>query len=97
LARKAGIEGRVILQLLVDETGSVIEARVVTAEPPGIFEHAALEAIHSWRYEAATRDGKPIKVRVGQAVDFSLKQKPPPPPPAGQKPPLPPPPPPPGS
>jgi TonB family protein len=106
LARKAGIEGRVILMLLVDENGSVVEAEVVKAEPPGIFDDAALMAIRNWRFEPAMKDGKPIKVRMEQPMEFALQKPPPPPPPpvveppAGQmpppaqKPPLPPPPPP---
>ncbi|MFC1544371.1 energy transducer TonB, partial [Gemmatimonadota bacterium] len=72
IARNAGVVGRVILQIVVDETGKVIEAVPVVAEPPGIFEEAAIAAIRQWRFEPALKDGKPIKVRMGQLVEFKL-------------------------
>jgi len=72
IARKAGVEGRVILQIVVDEAGKVIEARPVVADPPGIFEQDAMTAVMQWRFEPALKDGNPIKVRMGQLVEFRL-------------------------
>jgi len=79
-ARKAGLEGKVVLVIVVDEQGRVIEARVFRAEPPGVFEQAALEAVREWRFEPALQRDKPIKVRLAQEVVFRLEKEPPPPP-----------------
>jgi TonB family protein len=80
-ARRAGLEGMVILQIVIDAQGKVIDARVVLAQPPGVFEEAALEAVRKWRFEPALQREKPIKVQMAQTVMFRLNQKPPPPPP----------------
>lgn len=72
LARKAGVEGRVVLQIIVDSKGNVIESKVVLADPPGIFEEAAMEAILKWKFKPARQRGNPISVIMGQQVDFTL-------------------------
>ena len=36
------------------------------------FEAAALEAVHNWRYEPATRDGRPVDVFITVRVDFTI-------------------------
>ena len=77
IARKAGVEGKVILQIVVDERGNVLEAQVIVAQPPGIFEDAAIEAIMQWKFKPAKQRDKPIKVRMGQTMDFTLKDIPP--------------------
>ena len=77
IARKAGVEGRVVLQIVVDERGNVTEAQVILAQPPGIFEEAAIEAIMQWKFKPAKQREKAIAVRMGQTMDFSLKDIPP--------------------
>ena len=72
LARKAGVEGKVILQIIVDQDGNVSEPRVIVAQPPGIFEEAALQAIMGWKFKPAKQRGLPISVLMGQQVDFTL-------------------------
>jgi TonB family protein len=79
-ARQAGLEGKVVLVIVVDEQGRVIEAKVFRAEPPGVFEQAALEAVRKWRFEPALQRSKPIKVRMAQEVVFRLEEEPPRPP-----------------
>ena len=88
-ARRAGLEGQVGLQIVVDEQGFVTEAEVVYAKPAGIFEEAAVTAILKWVFEPARSGGRPIRVQMGQRMSFSLKDVrplPPPPPPHVPKP-----------
>jgi TonB family protein len=80
-ARQAGLEGMVMLQIVIDEQGKVVDAEVVLAQPPGVFEKAALEAVRKWRFKPALQREKPVKVQMAQTVMFRLNQKPPPPPP----------------
>jgi len=77
IARKAGVEGKVVMSIVVDEEGNVIDAEVIVAQPPGIFEEAAKEAIMQWKYKPAKQRDKAVKVRVGQTVEFTLHKKPP--------------------
>ncbi|MFC1499838.1 energy transducer TonB [Candidatus Zixiibacteriota bacterium] len=70
-AKKRNIEGRVMFQIVVDENGFVVEAIVISAVPPGIFEEAAREAIMQWRYRPAKLRNRPIRVRMNAPVTFS--------------------------
>ena len=61
-ARTQGIEGVVRVRYDVDVTGTVVNARVVDAEPPDTFEQAALDFVLSWRFRPALENGKAIVV-----------------------------------
>jgi TonB family protein len=45
-----GRTGEVVVELNVDESGTVTRARVLEARPPGVFDQSALDAVHRWRY-----------------------------------------------
>jgi protein TonB len=49
-ARSRGIEGWVDVAFTVDATGRVTGARVLSAQPAGTFDEAALVAVRRWRY-----------------------------------------------
>lgn len=49
-AKAAGIEGQVVVRYDVSEEGRVVNAVVRLAEPPGVFEEAALATVRSWRF-----------------------------------------------
>jgi TonB family protein len=71
LARR--IEGRVEVSVLVDERGTVTDAKVVTGAggKAGLSE-AAMENARRRRYRAATKDGVPVKVWIPVTVNFVL-------------------------
>ena len=73
LARRRGIQGRVIVRLLVGKDGKVTKSEVVKAEPSGVFEDAVLRTVGRWRFSPALRRGKPIPAWVETAVKFELK------------------------
>lgn len=60
LAQTAGIHGKVVLQVIVDETGQVISARIIGAPP--LLGEAAMEAAYRARLVPVEKNGKPIKV-----------------------------------
>jgi TonB family protein len=70
-ARKAGIEGVVILEAKADEEGNVTDARILRSVPA--LNQAALDAVKQWRYEPMLIDGKPHKVVFTVTVRFALK------------------------
>ena len=72
-AEVEGTEGLVVLRILIDRTGRVGEARVLLAEPPGVFEDAALAAIRGWRFSPARDEGRPVSVWARQALRFELR------------------------
>ncbi len=73
IARKAGIEGKVIVNILVDEKGKVIDARVLKSVGHAGMDKAAIEALKSVRWRPAKQRDKPVKVWVGFPVVFKLK------------------------
>jgi TonB family protein len=61
--------GRVVLRLLISETGAVDKAVVVRADPPGPFEVAAVEAFTPARFSPGRKSG----VAVKSALTLELK------------------------
>jgi TonB family protein len=58
----------------VDVDGRVIDARVVSATPAGVFDQAAVTAARKWRFEPVVRDGRPIEATVTTTIRFRPDQ-----------------------
>ncbi|MEN8180015.1 MAG: energy transducer TonB [Pseudomonadota bacterium] len=74
-AQRRGIEGWVKVSLLITEQGTVQDVVVFEAEPEGIFDHAAIQAVMRWKFKPRIQDGKPVSVRAEQTVNFKLGKK----------------------
>lgn len=72
-AAKRDVSGRVVLLLLIDELGMVVEANVISAEPAGVFEDAALESFRHVQFSPAQRNGRVVKSRLPVEVTFDPK------------------------
>ena len=62
--------GTVVLRLLISDTGHVDQAAVVRADPPGVFEQAAIEAFARARFAPAMAAGRPVKSQIRIEVEF---------------------------
>lgn len=71
MARKAGIEGRVIVQFVVDEKGNVIMLKVVRSVGGGLDE-AAVSAIQKLKFSPGMQRGRPVRVQMTLPVVFKL-------------------------
>jgi TonB family protein len=71
IARKAGIEGRVFVQFVVNERGEV-ENPVITRGIGGGCDEAALEAVKKAVFTPGKQRGKPVKVQYSLPVTFRL-------------------------
>ena len=71
-ARKKGTTGEVRLSLLVGIDGRVRDVRVLSSEPAGLFDDAAIQAVRQWTYTPATYEGEPVATRVTQPIVFDL-------------------------
>ena len=71
-AQRRGIEGWVKVSLLITEQGTVQDVVVVAAEPQGVFDQAAIQAVNKWKFKPRIQDGKPVSVRAEQTVNFKL-------------------------
>lgn len=71
-ARKNRVQGKVILEAVVDEKGSVTKAEAVESPDP-LLSEAALTAVKQWTYAPAMLEGKPVKVYLRVTVNFRLE------------------------
>lgn len=71
IARKAGIEGRVILEFVVDERGRVSNIKVLRSVGGGLDE-AAMDAVQKVKFTPGMQRGRPVKVRYTLPVTFKL-------------------------
>jgi TonB family protein len=73
-ARRDGTEGWVRLQFTVTERGQVRDIVIVGAEPSGVFEGAAAEALQRWRFRPPVApDGQPVALRSSVVLRFELE------------------------
>ena len=56
-ARQRRIEGWVDVEFTIGPAGTVENPKVIGAQPPTVFEQAALRAVRRWRYNAKMEDG----------------------------------------
>ncbi len=73
-AREAGIEGRVLLRVYVGASGSVEQVKVLKGLGYGCDEAAVGFARKKWRFEPATRGGRPIAKWITVPVIFELER-----------------------
>jgi TonB family protein len=72
MARRARLQGVVVVRAVIDEQGAVVDATVLKGLPMGLNE-SALNAVKGWRYQPATLGGAPVKVTYNIAVNFRLQ------------------------
>lgn len=70
-ARARGVEGQVILKIVIAESGEVTRIEVLRGEEP--FASAAIAAVRTWRYSPALVDGQPAPVFRIVKVPFRLR------------------------
>jgi protein TonB len=70
IARQAGIQGVVIIELTITETGEVASAQVLRSV--AALDQAALDAVRAWRFEPARLNGEPLAVIMSVTVNFQL-------------------------
>jgi TonB family protein len=72
MAEQTKTEGWVELDFTVAETGEVEDIAVHAANPPGVFDNAAIGAVSHWRYQPVLHDDKPAAQRARIRIRFTL-------------------------
>lgn len=73
-ARKARIEGSVMLSLVVDPDGNTRNIKVVKSLDPGL-DQKAIEAVSQWKFNPGKKSGTPVAIQAQIAVTFRLLDK----------------------
>lgn len=68
-ARVAGIDGVVMVEVVIGEAGEVTDARVVRSIP--FLDEAAVAAVRTWRFAPTVVNGRSVPVRMTVSVNFS--------------------------
>lgn len=72
-ARREAIEGRVEIELLVNDRGGVDDVRIIEAQPPGVFEESVKQTVPGWRFKPGILMGRPVKTLVATTIRFELR------------------------
>jgi len=72
--RVAGRGGLVPLDAVIGTDGSVVFARVLSANVHPDFAAAAVDAVRQWKFSPTLLNGKPVEVVIGVTINFSLEQ-----------------------
>ena len=72
-ARRAGVQGMVILEAIIDERGQVSNVRVLRSLPMGL-DREAIEAVKQWRYRPAMLNGRPVRVYFTLTANFTIQR-----------------------
>ncbi len=74
IAKRAGIEGLVVVNVLIGKDGRPIKARILKKKPAdsNIFDEAATSALMRSSYSPGIQNGRPIKVWLTVPMRFKL-------------------------
>jgi len=71
-ARRARVEGVIILQTVVDALGNVSSIKVLKGLPLGLSE-SAVETVSGWKFKPATLNGEPVAVYYMLTITFRIQ------------------------
>jgi TonB family protein len=70
LARRAKLEGDVVLNAIIDTRGKVTRLRVLSGHP--LLAQSAIDAVRQWKYRPYLFEGKVVPVDTTITVQFHL-------------------------
>jgi TonB family protein len=73
-AEQSGVEGWVELDFTVADSGAVKDVVVHAANPPGVFDQAAVGALLQWHYQPVVRDAKVAEQRARIRIRFTVQR-----------------------
>jgi TonB family protein len=71
-ARSRGIEGKVLLQVLVSKTGEPLKIIIYASSGSNILDESAFETVSNWRFVPAIKGDQAIEAVVIVPIEFKL-------------------------
>ena len=72
-AATRGLSGWVDVQFTVKSDGTTTDVSIVGAQPVGVFEQSAMEAVQKWHYRPVVRNGQTVDQLARVRVRFALQ------------------------
>jgi periplasmic protein TonB len=73
VARRRGLQGNVVLEVLVGSAGNVIELHVLSSSGYPILDRAAKSSVKNWTFEPGMRGPEKVEMWVRVPIRFELK------------------------
>jgi len=73
MARKRGYTGHVVLEVLVDQDGSVANLSLFSSSGHAILDNAAISSVKAWIFEPGMRGEEKVEMWVRVPIRFELK------------------------
>jgi len=72
-AKAAGVQGTVLLEMVVSKEGEPLDLRVLDS-PSDDLTQSALEAVRQWRYKPTLLNGEPVEIVTDVVVNYTLSK-----------------------
>lgn len=72
IAKAAGVQGSVTVQVLIDEQGRVLDAKAANGHP--LLRQAAVQVAYKWKFTPTVLNGEPVKVTGVVTYNFTLNK-----------------------
>ena len=73
VAKAAGVEGTTQVQVMISETGEVVDASVISGHP--LLRDTSVDAARQWQFKSTEVEGKPVKVQGILTFNYKLAGK----------------------
>jgi protein TonB len=64
----------VLIELYIDETGTVERVAILRAEPPGVFDASVKRAFSAARFTPGMKEGRPVPVLMTLEIEFESQR-----------------------
>ncbi|HTQ62517.1 MAG TPA: TonB family protein [Candidatus Solibacter sp.] len=71
MAKNQHVTGDVVIDALIDPNGRVTTMKVISG--PTLLHQAAKDALHQWKYQPASLDGKPVAMHLTVTLQFRMQ------------------------
>lgn len=71
--RRAGINGTVVVEFIINTEGDVIQSQIVRSSHRE-FEMPALQAVSKWKFKPGRKGGRVVNVRASQLLEFNATE-----------------------
>ena len=71
MAKNQHVSGDVVIDALIGVNGRVTAMKVISG--PALLHQAAKDALHQWKYQPASLDGKPVPMHLSVTLQFRMQ------------------------